>query len=229
MKLVIISDTHNKHNQITLPEGDVLIHCGDATSLGRRHECEKFMDWFSKQPFEHKIFIAGNHDWGFDHDEESRSEFMNDRNFFFREPTGLYLELEKYAKSKGLIYLNETSVEIGGLKFFGTPRSKYFHGWAFNGDPYAGHDWSNIPDDTDVLITHGPPYGILDVTYYDKKSVGDILLKERIAELKKLKACLFGHIHEQPGILVLDGVTYVNASTCNLRYEPLNPAQVLDL
>jgi predicted phosphodiesterase len=238
MRLVLISDTHNKHNEIFLPEGDVLIHCGDATSVGRQRECEKFLDWFASQPFKHKILIAGNHDWGFDPDNHKFEILASRRGWqplvdkYSKRSVPLEKlakHLQNYALQKGIIYLNDSSVVINGVKFFGSPRSKYFRGWAFNGEADKDHDWSNIDDDTDVLITHGPPWGILDLTQNSNESVGDKPLLARVYELKKLKVHAFGHIHECPGQRTFDGVTFINASTCNLRYEPRNPVQVFDL
>lgn len=238
MKVVLISDTHNQHNKLTLPEGDMLIHCGDATSIGGQKECEKFLDWYGKQSFKYKILIAGNHDWGFDHEYLKYNEFAAARGFGpmvnERSPNHVPVEelahhLQKYARKLGIIYLNDSGIEIRGTKFFGSPRSKYYNGWAFNGQPDINHDWSNIPDDTNFLITHGPPWGILDYSNRTNGSVGDTALLERVYELKNLKVHAFGHLHECPGQRVYDGVTFINAATCNLRYEPVNEIQIYDL
>ena len=150
MKIVCISDTHDKHNQLELPDGDMLIHAGDVSSQGKQIQVEAFLKWFSAQPHKHKIFIAGNHDF-----------------FFERMP-------EDYIQSlipENVIYLNDSGVTIEGLKIWGSPVQPWFYDWAFNrkrGKDIRKH-WDLIPTNTDILITHGPPFGILDATNSGEK------------------------------------------------------------
>jgi predicted phosphodiesterase len=145
MKITFISDTHNKHNHLTsnaynniLGSGDVLVHAGDCTSMGKSHEITNFLNWLSMTDFKHKIFIAGNHDFGFEMHTDIAEEF----------------------KEKGIIYLFDSEVIIDGVKFYGSPWQPEFYDWAFNlprGEKLA-EKWAKIPGNTDILITHGPAH-----------------------------------------------------------------------
>ncbi len=142
MRLVCISDTHSQHDDIDLiPDGDVLIHAGDCLGRGSIFELEDFDYWLGELPHPTKILIAGNHDWCFQtRPNEARKLVTN------------------------AIYLEDSGVTIGGLKFWGSPITPTFRNWAFNRDrgPDIAKHWDLIPDDTDVLVTHGPPEGIFD-------------------------------------------------------------------
>ena len=212
MRLVFISDTHTLHDQINLPTGDILIHSGDFSGRGTLYEAMMFNQWLRKQDFEHKLVICGNHEMHMDHKPVS----------------------EIRAILSTATYLHGEAVNIGDIKFWGGPWTPEFCNWAFNIPrselkPY----WDNIPDDTNVLITHGPPYNVLDETpdYYGSGTVncGDSALKNRIKFLKDLKIHCFGHIHEQYGQVIKNGVQFINASTCNRNYEAVNPPIVVDL
>ncbi|HEX8516878.1 MAG TPA: metallophosphoesterase [Bacteroidia bacterium] len=139
MKFVAISDTHGQHNNLRLPQADVIIHAGDITKRGNKEEVVEFLTWFAELPFTYKIFIAGNHD------------------FFFEESSEA--EIENLIPSN-VIYLCNNSVLINGIKIWGSPITPYFFNWAFNrhrGDDISKY-WDLIPMDTDILITHGPPF-----------------------------------------------------------------------
>lgn len=206
MRLVCISDTHSMHRQITVPDGDILIHAGDCLGVGTLEELEDLDNWFSEQPHSHKILIAGNHDWCLQ-DEPADAE----------------------ALIRNAIYLRDSGTEIEGVKFWGSPWTPIFFDWAFNlarGEPIAER-WAQIPADTDVLITHGPPAGILDQVA-DSLAVGcDDLARE--LERLQLKMHVFGHIHESHGQQTLNDCLFVNASTCTGSYKPLNPPIVVDI
>ena len=148
MKLVIISDTHCQ--QIPIPDGDVLIHCGDHTYQGNVPESEPALQWLVDQPHKHKLIIAGNHEVGWENDLRS--------NHYRSIPHTKPRHLDKFPE---LTYLHETGIEIDGIKFWGSPYQPFFMNWAFNRQrgPQLQAHWAKIPDDTDVLITHGPPYG----------------------------------------------------------------------
>jgi predicted phosphodiesterase len=139
MKLTLISDTHGSHNPLQLPPGDTLLHTGDISKRGSEIEIQLFLEWFSRQDFEHKIFIAGNHD------------------FFFEKESP-----EKIAAMipEGVTYLNDSGITIDGINFWGSPVQPRFFDWAFNRDRGAEIDrhWQLIPPDVDVLLTHGPPH-----------------------------------------------------------------------
>jgi Icc-related predicted phosphoesterase len=124
-------------------------------------------------------------------------------------------------------YLQDTAITINGFKFYGTPWQPEFHHWAFN-LPRRGEElsekWERIPEDTDILVTHTPPYGILDYSLYSKDNVGCELLRERVAELPNLKAHIFGHIHAGYGFMD----RFYNVSVCNESYEPKNQPIVIE-
>jgi Icc-related predicted phosphoesterase len=204
MKITFISDTHNKHNHLTskgmgniLGSGDVLVHAGDISSMGKSHEIKNFLDWFSNTDFTHKIFIAGNHDFGFELVHDIAPEY----------------------KEKGVHYLFDSEVVIDGVKFYGSPWQPEFYNWAFNlprGEKLA-EKWRMIPTDTDVLITHGPVYGLLDYAPMGGH-VGCEELYKRVFEVKpKIHVC--GHIHDGYGQKSIDGVEFLNASVLDERYE----------
>lgn len=209
MRLVCISDTHSMHRQITVPDGDILIHAGDCLGVGTLEELEDLDNWLSEQPHRHKVLIAGNHDWCLQDD-----------------PT------EAEALIKNAIYLRDSGTEIEGLKFWGSPWTPVFFDWAFNltRGTVIADQWKQIPADTDVLITHGPPAGILDQvpTATHDQSVGCDDLAQELDRLR-LKMHVFGHIHESHGQQRQNGCQFVNASICNGDFKPLNPAVVVDL
>lgn len=209
MQLTIISDTHGKHSFLKLGRGDVLIHCGDFSSYGDLDEVADFAEFIGKQNFKHKIVIAGNHDWSFEDDRREQAE-------------GLLLE-------QGIIYLNGSGIELEGMHFWGSPIQPEFCHWAFNlprGAALAEH-WLTIPTNTDVLITHTPPYGILD-TCYDGRNVGCEDLLEAVKQIQP-KVHAFGHIHESHGTQKIDNTLFVNASSLDEKYRFANSAIVVTL
>jgi Icc-related predicted phosphoesterase len=207
IRITLLSDTHGKHKQITshLPGGDILIHSGDISSMGYPREIKDFCKWFNGiEGYTNKIFIAGNHDWGFQNHIDKVTE-----------------TLEKY---DGITYLQDTSILVGEpdetIKVYGSPWQPEFHNWAFNlprmGDKLKGK-WDNIPTDTDILITHGPAYGFVDKVIGRPENLGCELLAERIKTIKpKIHVC--GHIHSGRGIIFNDGTLYINASVLNEQY-----------
>lgn len=208
-RIVFISDTHMLHDNLVLPKGDIIVHAGDMTSRGSIPEVIDFLEWFSKLSYAYKIFIAGNHDFAF----ERRPDVMSDLLSRFSD----------------IVYLQDSAVTVDGIKFYGSPWQPEFYNWAFNlprGKRLA-EKWAMIPDDTDVLITHGPPATILDYTERDRVNVGCEELLKRVNEVKP-KIHVFGHIHEGYGYKEHYGTTFINASTCTLRYNPTNPPVVVD-
>jgi len=203
MKITFISDTHTKHNQVTatLPGGDVLIHAGDMSSMGYEKEITDFLKWFNGlDNYTHKIFIAGNHDWG------------------FQESPDMCRELLKMYPN--VTYLQDNTEVIGEVKVYGSPWQPEFYDWAFN-LPRMGSEleekWKNIPDNTDILITHGPPWGHLDTIKGHSVPLGCEVLVERIKSLKP-KIHVFGHIHTGYGYK-FDGTThFFNAALLDERY-----------
>ncbi len=207
MKITLISDTHSKHHQLTLPKGDMLIHAGDVSSRGSVQEVESFLNWFSKQDFKYKIFIAGNHDFFFERANEQTVQALIPEN---------------------VIYLNDSGIEIEGIKIWGSPIQPAFFDWAFNrerGTDIKKH-WDLIPNNTDILITHGPPFDILDQTIQGDKVGCEELLK-CVLEIKP-KLHIFGHIHEAHGDVQKYGIKFINASVLNVRYQVTNLPVIVD-
>lgn len=222
MKICAISDTHRRHNDISVPEADVLVHCGDFTNQGTTDEFKSFLNWFSSLTHKHKIFICGNHELGMD---------VYPKNIKKKELIKKYVDnyLDFY-------YLENSSIIIDGVKFYGSPATPFFRNWAFNIDKSAiGLTWDLIESDTNVLITHGPPYQILDsviMRFGEDRDPhqGCPSLFNRIQELKQLKAHLFGHLHLQGGNSVNhNGVVYVNSAMCDEAYQPVRQAQVISI
>jgi Icc-related predicted phosphoesterase len=210
MKIVCISDTHNCNELIDVPEGDVLIHAGDATTVGNVEQITAFNNWFSNLPHKYKIFVAGNHDWLFETDNRFARTLLSD----------------------SIIYLQDSSVEIEGLKIYGSPWQPRFYDWAFNLNRGAelAAKWKLIPADTDILITHGPPHGILDEVerQFWTENTGCEELRKRV-EIVKPKLHVFGHIHCGYGEKEEFGVKFVNASNCDEEYQPTQLPIVVDL
>jgi Icc-related predicted phosphoesterase len=203
MKICIISDTHNKHIRLgKLPDADMIIHCGDFTSVGHGHEIRNFMKWYSNlNQYRYKIAVAGNHDWLF---ETNRALALAD-------------------VPKNVIYLEDSDVKIEGIKFYGTPVQPIFLNWAFNRlESKLAEHWKAIPDDTDVLITHAPPHSIFDFSIYDKIHTGSPSLYYEVLERIKPTLHVFGHIHSGYGIKVIENTTFINASNLDENYMCVN-------
>ena len=198
MEITIISDTHGMHRELNLGQGTLLIHAGDITEYGTEEEVIDFVHWFSKQHYTYKIFIAGNHD------------------LFLEECTAAKI---KKLLPAGIIYLQNSGVLIEGLKIWGSPVTPYFLGMAFNerADTAIKKVWSKIPVDTNILITHAPPKGILD---------GGIGCDELLKQVNKIKPMLhcFGHAHGCNGIIKTEATSFVNAAMVN-TLDPLLPAE----
>lgn len=222
----MISDTHNKHGDLTIPDGDMIIHAGDFTSAGTIKEIRDFIYWYSKLPHKYKILIAGNHDWGMDGDNQKGWDHFHNRRYGLagggRDSVKVIEEEAAVLMAKlGITYLKSSGIEIEGIKIWGSPVQPEFCGWAFN--KYRGEDikkeWNKIPDDTNILITHGPPHGIKDKCQ-DGFRAGCEELYKKISKMPDLKLHIFGHIHEDRGIAKVFNTTYVNASSLTLRYQP---------
>jgi predicted phosphodiesterase len=209
VRITLISDTHNMHDDITssLPGGDILIHAGDLSGRGTNYEIDQFLKWYNSiDNYYLKIFIAGNHDWGFQtHPEECQ-----------------YL-LEKY---DGVCYLQDRLLKLGddhpdALKIWGSPWQPEFYSWAFN-LPRQGEDlrekWAEIPEGLDILVTHGPSWGNLDTIKGKSVPLGCELLRERI-DIVKPKIHVCGHIHTGYGYKYANGTHYFNAAVLDERYE----------
>lgn len=205
---VFISDTHCQHKMLEeLPKGDVIIHCGDISSRGSEAEIKAFLNWFSLLPFEYKIFIPGNHDFYF----ERASKFIIDAL------------MSEYPE---VTLLNDSSTNVYGIKIWGSPITPYFHNWAFN--RFRGSDieryWDLIDEDTDILVTHGPPAYLENKlsTVVEGEDVGCEDLYNTIMKRVNPKINAFGHIHEGYGTCEDNGTIFINCSVLNRRYELVN-------
>ena len=199
MRLVHLSDTHELHRYVKVPDGDVLIHAGDFTNISSITAINDFNDWLGDLPHAYKIVIAGNHDSKF----ESRPSIAKDM-------------------ITNAIYLKDNSVEIEGIKFYGSPYTPVFMEWAFNAtENQRKIIWDKIPDDTDVLITHGPPKMIMDVDPWGNH-VGCGYLMARVKKIKP-KVHSFGHIHEGYGMKKIDDTTFINCSILQWKGPLMKP------
>lgn len=216
VKSIIISDTHNQHKSLTLPEGDLIIHAGDCTGRGTGREVEKFLHWFSNLDYQYKIMIAGNHDFYLEKialDNPKKPKLPSIENYI----------------PEGVIYLNDSGIEIEGIQFWGSPIQPWFYNWAFNrkrGAEIKKH-WDLIPSSTDVLITHGPVYGILNLCDHGER-VG---CKDLLTKVNELNPSHFicGHIHEAYGVEKVGATTFINASVLDQNYKLKNEPIVIDL
>lgn len=218
LKIACISDTHAIHRQVKIEPCDIVVHSGDFSMMGRRHEFESFVSWFRKIPATFRVFIAGNHDW-------------------CMELKPSWLE-EVIKPDENTIYLEDSGVNIMGVEIWGTPWQPEFHNWAFNlprGKQLA-EKYALIPESTNVLLSHGPPRGFGDSIpwSYVRPSehtnlVGCDDLLARIKELPNLKLHVFGHIHQDdrkeitPETIVrkegYPELSLINASIVNNQYD----------
>lgn len=222
--LTVISDTHGQHAKLIIPETKWLVHCGDSTMNGTEGELLRFLDWFADRPAEFKMFISGNHDW------------------ICQRSSDL---VRREAKLRGIIYLeDEETLSLGRLRFYGSPWQPYFGGWAFNfsgstercSDQYDAEAvacWKLIPDDVDVVITHGPAYGLVDLVdnhYNVDRHVGCKHLRDRLVQVKPMLH-LCGHIHCGYGETRIPGIRtiFVNASSLGEDYRTPNDPRVYDM
>ena len=211
MKLVLVSDTHGAEPE--LPDGDVLVHAGDLTMMGTLQQLSAALDWLLHQAgtYSSVVVIAGNHDF-----------------FAEAQPTEMRLMVE----SRGFHYLDDSGVTIDGVKFWGSPVSPWFQDWAFNrqrGEDIRRH-WDRIPTDTDVLVTHGPPLGVLDRTL-EGEPVGCADLNQAVKRVQP-RVHVFGHIHEGYGKMMrpTDPETeFYNASIVDRGYRPVNAPHLVDV
>ncbi|HEY9712999.1 MAG TPA: metallophosphatase domain-containing protein, partial [Chroococcales cyanobacterium] len=198
------------------PHADLLLIAGDMTMRGTKNEMQWFADWLVRQPQKHKVWIAGNHELGIERDPQIAADI---------------------AEANGSIYLNDSGVDLDGIKIWGSPVTPWFHDWAFNrsrGEEIAEH-WRKIPEGLDILLTHGPPYGILDLTMRDGNVGCEALLETVSQRLENPpRYHIFGHIHFAYGkqqLLRADGktISMLNASICDELYREHNPPHLFEL
>jgi hypothetical protein len=221
VKIVYVSDTHNYHGGVIIPECDLLIHGGDFSGTGLQFELENFFEWFTTQPAKSRVVIAGNHDRSFDPEKNVTGE----------KPRWLVELLEDYKNAGNNYYLENESCEIESLKIWGSPVTPSFgrEFWAFNKDRGSeiAEVWKQIPDNADIVITHGPVYGILD-NLMDGQRVGCMDLYKRMLEVLPLFH-LSGHIHFANGVKYTEEITYINGAICDESYNPINKPWIITI
>jgi len=218
MIITFISDTHTKHRNITpdLPGGDLLIHAGDIMNSGYdENDIWEFLQWFeSQEQYKSQVFIAGNHDRFFENHPDKTKNILCEYSYV------------SYLQDCPLIYVNGDE----SCKIYGSPWQPEFYNWAFN-LPRNGEElkdkWNAIPENVDILVTHGPAWGHLDVTPYGNINVGCEALRERIDVIKP-KIHVFGHIHSGYGYKFHNGTHFINASVLNERYNYENKPITID-
>ena len=207
-----MSDTHGRHQNLKVPDGDVLIHAGDFCRWGSRSDVHEFAEWFSDFPHERKIAIAGNHDIALQK----------------------YLGYGHMLRMYEIEYLEDTqSATQDGPKIWGSPFTPPFQSWAFMlEEDVLARKFALIPYDVDVLVTHGPPAGTLDFTDLERVHAGSHSLTSRIDELMHSKdrklVHILGHIHERWGSETNGGYHGYNVAICDFKYNPVNPCTVIE-
>lgn len=229
MKLVLISDTHCEHEKLIVPYGDIVIHAGDFTSTGHPQEMESFFKWFSKLPHRHKIVVPGNHEMTLC--EKLEKNLVLAKNARYGDSvlkTKVTKILNKIKMARDILedyndrihFLIDRSVTIEGIKFYGSPRCvgdyEVMGSWGFYTDEPKKY-WDRIPPNVDILITHSPPYGILDA---------GLGCKELLKRVNKVNPYLhvFGHIHSMGGRQTFTEKTiFVNAAVMDDNHYVTNP------
>lgn len=188
------------------------MHAGDITAHGTEQNVHDFIRWFSAQPYEQKLFTAGNHDTYVEQYQE---------------------KVQALCAEHGVVFLNDSGTTVNGVPFWGSPITPRFLDWSFMRD--AGDDiekhWNLIPDDTRILVTHGPVYGILDEVERSDvftEHTGCPSLRDRVAKIQP-EYHVFGHIHEGYGQVKSGETSYLNVSTMDKSYRISNAPVVIEL
>ena len=214
MNIDVVSDLHGFHP--TLEGGDLLVIAGDLTARDESFQYERFFSWCSGLNYKKIILIGGNHDNKLTEEEPQES--------------GCPSVVSNWMDFRKMAYLFDSGAEFEGLKIWGSPWTKTFLGmnpkckaFAVDTESELAKKWALIPENTDLLVTHSPPYGIRDTVVDGEKmkSVGSTTLLTRIQAIRP-KVVIFGHIHEAYGQIERDGITYINASHVNEWYRPVN-------
>lgn len=205
-RVVCLSDTHGKHGLLDVPDGDLLIHCGDMTKHGTAAEVGEFNDWLGTLPHRWKVLVAGNHDEAFQYEPERARALVTNA-----------------------VYLQDSETTAGGFRIWGSPWQPAFNDWFFNlprGAPLK-EKWDLIPQGIDILVTHGPPHGILD----EVSSGLRVGCEDLLAAVRRVRPRLhvFGHIHSSPGKVVREGIVFGNAAICDDSYRAARKPLLLKL
>jgi predicted phosphodiesterase len=226
IKFVCLSDTHTLTEELKVPDGDVLIHTGDWSWIGKENEVIDFNNFLGSLPHRHKIVIAGNHEVTFDkyRYEPLKAEWKNHLKKDYNVD-----DMKKLLTN--CTYLEDSSCEVYGYKIYGSPWTSQYDGrWAFYlpRDAELAAKWKLIPDDTDILLTHMPPKGIMDYDLDWNENIGDEELLKNVKRVKP-KYHIFGHVHEGYGVNEIEGTTFINPGICTYHYKPTNAPIVFEL
>lgn len=222
VRFVCLSDTHTLTDSLSVPRGDVLLHAGDFSMVGSAEEVLHFDRFLERLPHPVKVVIAGNHEITFD----IRQYQKNSPRFPLQ---GVADPRPVKALLRHCTYLEDSQIHVFGYTISGSP---WIHcsGWAFD-CPTRGEiaqKWAQIPSHTDILLTHMPPYRVLDAELTSGDPWGCPHLLAKVREIRPI-VHVFGHIHECQGVLHTEETLFVNAAVCNHSYEPVNPPTVFDL
>ena len=198
MRIVAVADTHTFEDDLgEVPEGDVFVHAGDMARGGTLEEMKSVAAWVVSLPHPHKVIVAGNHDWCFARAREAACALFT-----------------------GCHYLEDEALTIEGVKFWGSPWQPEFNDWAFNlpRGPALAERWALIPDDTNVLVTHGPPAGFGDKTSVARRTG----CKELLGAVRRAEPQLhmYGHIHQDGGCWRDGATTFANVTTWECERAP---------
>jgi len=225
-RFVCLSDTHTKHKELVVPDGDILMHAGDFTYTGAIQEVEEFANWFGSLPHPHKVIIAGNHECTFDlpfYEKNWSTYHYKSGKQNAKKIKAIISESDKWK------YLEDGEVTINNFRIWGSPHQPEFCNWAFNVERgKILKKWKLIPKGTDILITHGPPKRHGGMTFDGLDAGCDDLLDEIRTRVKPM-VHLFGHIHEAYGVTKDETTVYINGSNCTLKYKPHNVPVVFDV
>jgi len=233
IRIVVISDTHGLHRELALPSGDILVHAGDFSNAGEQEQIFDLATWFGTLPHQAKVVIAGNHDITMDKDYyagRGQERFHANMNMSRSDRERKVDEVRKGLVSAGTcLYLEDQAASVCGISSYGSPWQPEFCDWAFNlaRGAECRDKWKQIPQETDMLITHGPPLGHGDKNS-ERVSVGCADLADRIKHVKP-RLHLFGHVHEGYGCTADGQTLYVNASNCDHSYRTSHLPIVVDL
>lgn len=207
MKVCCVSDMHGHFPEV--PECDLCILAGDYAPAFRHDRVNWYWDrlapWVNAVAERCPVVgIAGNHDLLF----EQRPDLVPPMRW---------------------TYLQDSGTEVAGLRLYGSPWQPRFFDWAFNADePELAERWAAIPEDTDILVTHGPPRGYGDLEPAGKVRCGSPSLLERIEQVRP-RLAVAGHIHDGYGVYQIGPTVFVNAAHVDERYVPRNPPVVIEL
>ncbi|KKN31472.1 hypothetical protein LCGC14_0823450 [marine sediment metagenome] len=208
-KIVCISDTHGEFRGLVVPDGDILVHAGDITTYGQPAELVDFNLWLTGLPHQDKVVIAGNHDAAL---ANQPAEFGR------RVLTAAH-------------YLQDSEVQVQDVRIYGSPWTPEFMNWHFM-MPRDGWElrakWAKIPEELDILLTHGPPANKLDYSKFQKTGVGCHLLREAV-ERARPRYHVFGHLHESYGGIEGEFTTFINCSIMTRSYVLANAPIVIEV